>query len=118
MGLYAGELGDLEGEEKYLLEASTAGAWTGPLFNLALAYRRMGRKTEAVETIERALKRDTDALASFSNFGAKSVHVAAPGVNRAAARRITAARSRSSSAGCRSASRARFTSIPLGYGSV
>lgn len=58
MGLYAGELGDLEREEKYLLEAAAAGTWMGPLFNLALAYQRRGRKNDAVETLDRALKRD------------------------------------------------------------
>jgi molecular chaperone DnaK len=56
--IYCGELGDQEREEKLYREADRATtSWEGPLFNLALSFRRRGLHNQAVETIDAAIKK-------------------------------------------------------------
>lgn len=60
-GIYFGELGDDDRTTTAFLEADKAEPlWGGPLFNLALNHRRRGRHAEALETIERAIKKSDD----------------------------------------------------------
>jgi len=60
-GIYFGELGDEDRATTAFLEADKAQPlWGGPLFNLALSYRRRGRHAEALETIERAIRKSDD----------------------------------------------------------
>jgi tetratricopeptide (TPR) repeat protein len=57
-GIYYEELGDHERSEKAYREADKAtGTWGGPLFNLALSYRKRGRHEDALKTINQALKK-------------------------------------------------------------
>lgn len=57
-GIYYGELGDKEREEKLYREADRATtSWGGPLFNLALSFHHRGMHKEASETIEAAIKK-------------------------------------------------------------
>lgn len=57
-GIYYGELGDHEREEKLYREANRATtSWDGPLFNLALSFFRRSMYREAVDTIEMAIKK-------------------------------------------------------------
>ena len=57
-GIYYGDLGDQEREEKFYREADKATAsWGGPLFNLALSYRRRGMQNKAVETVDAAMQK-------------------------------------------------------------
>ena len=61
MGMIAGRLGDHEREEKfYCAAARIPSGWNGPLFNLALSQQRQGRLTEAMETIDTAIARQSD----------------------------------------------------------
>lgn len=55
IGIYLGELGDSENEEKYFLEAATAGAADTALFNLALVKYRRGRHAEARDVLEKLM---------------------------------------------------------------
>lgn len=58
-GIYSGELGDHDREEKFYHEADKhAAKWGGPLFNLALSYCNRGKHKEALETIEKAIKKE------------------------------------------------------------
>jgi molecular chaperone DnaK (HSP70) len=60
-GIYFGELGDDDRATTAFLEADKAEPrWGGPIFNLALSYRRRGRHAEALETIERAIRKSED----------------------------------------------------------
>ena len=60
-GIYFMELGDDDRATTAFLEADKAEPlWAGPLFNLALSYRRRGRHAEALETIERAIRKTSD----------------------------------------------------------
>jgi len=60
-GIYFGELGDDDRATTAFLEADKAEPlWAGPLFNLALSYRRRGLHAEALETIERAIRKTSD----------------------------------------------------------
>jgi len=61
MGIYAGEIGDLEKEEKYYREAAKASSWAIPLFNLALSKKRQKQINQAVELIDQAIKKDVQA---------------------------------------------------------
>jgi len=62
MGIYCGELGNAEQEEKYYREAAAcSGGWGGPLFNLALAQKRRGEIRAATESVEKALMRERRA---------------------------------------------------------
>jgi len=56
-----GELGDHQREEKYYREAAQASSWSGPWFNLALAQDNQGRYSEAMESIEKALRQERAA---------------------------------------------------------
>jgi molecular chaperone DnaK len=58
-GIYCGELGDHDREEKFYREAANnATNWGGPLFNLALSYSNRHKHKEALETIEKAIKKE------------------------------------------------------------
>jgi len=57
IGIFYGELGDFEREERFLREAGQAGRWYGPWFNLALSKRRQGRTAEAIEVLDEGLSR-------------------------------------------------------------
>jgi molecular chaperone DnaK len=58
-GIYCGELGDHDREEKFYHEADKyAAKWGGPLFNLALSYFNRRKYQEALETIEKAIKKE------------------------------------------------------------
>jgi tetratricopeptide (TPR) repeat protein len=60
-GIYFGDLGDYDRSTMAFLEADRAEPrWSGPLFNLSLDYRRRGRHAEALETIERAIRKSDD----------------------------------------------------------
>lgn len=57
-GIYYDELGDHERSEKSYREADNATAtWGGPLFNLALSYRKRGKHKDALKTINQALEK-------------------------------------------------------------
>ncbi len=57
-GIYYEELGDHERSEKAYREADEAsGIWGGPLFNLALSYRKRGKHEDALKTINQALEK-------------------------------------------------------------
>jgi len=57
-GIYFDELGDAKRSEKAYLEANKAtSTWGGPLFNLALSFRKRGLHDKALETINRAIKK-------------------------------------------------------------
>ncbi len=57
VGMLYGEIGDYAREEKYYLQADVhSRGWKGPLFNLALSYRRQGRYVEAASTLDKALQ--------------------------------------------------------------
>ena len=61
MGILAGEMGDLERQEKFYREAAAADrTWGIPLFNLALAKQRI-RPAEALAAIDEAIKRERSA---------------------------------------------------------
>lgn len=56
MGIYFGELGDYEREEKFYKEAASAStSWSTPWFNLALAQKKRKRYIEAMDSLNRAL---------------------------------------------------------------
>ncbi|MBN1664552.1 MAG: Hsp70 family protein [Deltaproteobacteria bacterium] len=58
-GIYYAALGDHERSDKLYREADRATpSWGGPLFNLALSYRRRTMYKEALETIEGAIKKE------------------------------------------------------------
>ncbi|MBN1365161.1 MAG: Hsp70 family protein, partial [Syntrophaceae bacterium] len=58
-GNYYGELGDHAREEKFLREADKAAPyWGGPLFNLALSFYNRGKYKDAMDALERAMKKD------------------------------------------------------------
>jgi len=52
MGIYYGELGDYERQEKLYLAAANASSWRGPLFNLALQKQRRKLYKEGLKIIE------------------------------------------------------------------
>ena len=57
-GIYYGELGDHEREEKFYREADRATtSWAGPLFNLALSFHHRSMHNEAINTIDAAIKK-------------------------------------------------------------
>ena len=57
-GIYFDELGDAKRSEKAYMEADKAtSTWGGPLFNLALSFRKRGMHDKALETIDRAIKK-------------------------------------------------------------
>jgi molecular chaperone DnaK (HSP70) len=59
-GIYFGELGDDDRATTAFLEADKAEPlWAGPLFNLALSYRRRGRHAEALDIIHEAARHVT-----------------------------------------------------------
>lgn len=55
---YYAELGDHAKAEKFYKEAGAASSWTGPWFNLALAYKSQGKVKEAIWAVEKALAKD------------------------------------------------------------
>jgi len=58
-GIYCGELGDHDREEKFYREAdNNAANWGGPLFNLSLSYSNRRKHKEALETIDKAIKKE------------------------------------------------------------
>ncbi|MEW6447218.1 MAG: Hsp70 family protein [Bacillota bacterium] len=61
LGIYCGELGDFERQEKFYREAAAATTWGGPWFNLALAQKGRGQIAAAVESVEKALAREREA---------------------------------------------------------
>jgi molecular chaperone DnaK (HSP70) len=61
MGIYAGNLGDLEREAKLYNQAATASRSSAPLFNVSLVYQKMGRVSDAIEAVERALALSREA---------------------------------------------------------
>lgn len=60
LGIYHGELGDNEREEKFYREAASCSGDGTPLFNLALAQQRRKQFHEAFKTIEECLSRRVD----------------------------------------------------------
>ncbi|MDG4594670.1 MAG: Hsp70 family protein [Candidatus Contendobacter sp.] len=60
MGIISGEMGDTERQEKYYREAARISNSGIPLFNLALAQHRQGKREAAVQTIDQAIARDHD----------------------------------------------------------
>jgi molecular chaperone DnaK len=61
IGIYYGELGDFQRQEKYYREAAQASTWGGPWFNLSLAQEKQGRHAEAMESIDNALRQQREA---------------------------------------------------------
>jgi len=61
IGIYYGELGDHQRQEKYYREAAQASNWGGPWFNLSLAQDKLGRHAEAMESIDKALGQQREA---------------------------------------------------------
>lgn len=60
LGIYYGELGDAEKQEKCYRESAKAAPWSAPLFNLALAQKNRRQFADAMATISESLKRDKD----------------------------------------------------------
>lgn len=60
LGIYNGELGDAEKEEKCYRECARVSTGASPLFNLALAFKNRRQFAEAVETINACLRRRRD----------------------------------------------------------
>jgi molecular chaperone DnaK (HSP70) len=57
-GIYYDELGDTARSEKAYREADLATPrWGGPLFNLALSFRRRGRHNESLEAVNQAINK-------------------------------------------------------------
>ena len=55
LGIYFGEMGDYDREEKFYREATAASPfWSTPWFNLALAQKKRKRYSEAIESLEKA----------------------------------------------------------------
>ncbi len=61
MATLAGELGDVQSEEKFYREATRVSPWSGSWFNLALAQKRRGQIGAAVESLEKALAMEREA---------------------------------------------------------
>ncbi len=60
-GLYYGDIRDYQKSERAFLEADRADPrWAGPLFNLALSYRKQKRHTDALDAINRAIVKDPE----------------------------------------------------------
>lgn len=60
-GIYFSELGDHQRAETAYLEAFKAEPrWRGPLFNLSILYRKLGRYEEALETVDKAIQVEED----------------------------------------------------------
>jgi molecular chaperone DnaK len=58
-GIYCGQIGDYEGEQKAYREADAASRTGGaPMFNLALSLRRQRQYKEALEAVDRALVKE------------------------------------------------------------
>lgn len=57
MGIYCGNIGDEERQEKLYRESAVVGDWDGPFFNLALALSGKNRTEEAIAVIDDALDR-------------------------------------------------------------
>lgn len=61
-GLYYGDLRDYQRQERAYLEADKADPrWAGPLFNLAISYRKQKRHSDALDAINRALIKDPES---------------------------------------------------------
>lgn len=57
-GIYFGELGDHEKEEKSYREADRVSrSWSGPMFNLALSYHKRGMHEEALKTLGKSIEK-------------------------------------------------------------
>ncbi|MFP3869175.1 MAG: Hsp70 family protein [Desulfobacteraceae bacterium] len=61
IGIYYGELGDFQRQEKYYREAARASTWGGPWFNLSLAQDKQGHYADAMESIDKALRQQREA---------------------------------------------------------
>jgi len=55
---YYGVLGDDKREEKMYREAARISSWSGPWFNLSLAFKRHGKFAQAADAVEKALVRE------------------------------------------------------------
>ena len=55
MGMYYGEMGDFEREEKFYREAAATSSWTGPWFNLARSQHKRGLYAQAAVILDNAL---------------------------------------------------------------
>jgi len=60
LGIYNGELGNAEKEEKCYRECARVSTVAAPLFNLALAFKNRRQFPEALETIDACLRRRRD----------------------------------------------------------
>lgn len=61
LGIYCGELGDWDREKTFYQEAARVSSWKGPLFNLALAYRKRKDYDEAVNIMEELIQEEEGA---------------------------------------------------------
>jgi tetratricopeptide (TPR) repeat protein len=76
LGIYYGEQGNVEKQEKCYRECARTCNWAGPLFNLALAQKSRRQFADAMETINECLRRRSDgptltlkaAIAEGQNF--------------------------------------------------
>ncbi len=59
MAIYCGEMGDYERQEKLYREAANASSWVGPWFNLALLQKNRKKYKEALESINKAIEKDS-----------------------------------------------------------
>jgi molecular chaperone DnaK (HSP70) len=88
-GIYYDELGDYERSEKAYLEADRyITFWDGVLFNLALSLWRRGLHEEALETIEKGIKK---AGANGPNLTLKAMCLASLGQSEEAAKTLSTA---------------------------
>ena len=63
-GIYSGELGDYEREERAYRAADQANrSWGGPMFNLALSFHNRRRYEEAYQAIEKAVEKKPSSTA-------------------------------------------------------
>ena len=58
---YYGVLGDDKREEKMYREAARISSWSGPWFNLSLAFKRQGKFAQAADAVKKALEREKSA---------------------------------------------------------
>jgi len=61
MGIVCGQMGDVQRQEKFYLEASRRDNDSGPLFNLALAKKKQGKLENALTFIDKAIEHSKEA---------------------------------------------------------
>lgn len=61
LGIYCGNIGDYERQEKFYRKAAEVSSWKGPLFNLALSFWNRGKIDQAIEIIDEVIRDEKEA---------------------------------------------------------